>query len=80
MKDVGRSFGVSYDHDGSSGWAASDHISKREDYSLDDIYTIDYNSDVPARMPLFPPNGTIDSTIATSLLQCVPWSLSLRSC
>ena len=65
MRDVGSSFRVRYDHDSAL------QLARRDEESLNEIYTTGYTSEIPSRYPLFPPNNSIANTVATSVLQCV---------
>ena len=64
MKDLGRSFGVRYAHEGGKS-----ELVRRAPEGFDEVYSAGYTPDIPTRIPLFPPNTTVDDTVPTSLVQ-----------
>lgn len=74
LRDVVRSFAVRYDHAGASTWDARDAVgglARRDEHALDDLFNFGFNPDIPARMPLFPPNTTLDDGVAAAVLSYV---------
>ena len=78
MRDIVKSFGVTYNHNGASVWN-NGHVrdfSPRDEHGFDDVYNFGFNPDLASRLPLFPPNSTIDDGVSEALLRYVVHALT----
>ncbi|GJE85182.1 hypothetical protein PsYK624_012600 [Phanerochaete sordida] len=71
LRDIIRSFGVAYSHTGIQTWAPNNtpHLSRRDEHGFDNTTTFGYNSTLPPRLALFPPNSTLNSSVSEDTLQ-----------
>lgn len=74
MRDIVKSFGVKYNHNGARSWAARDilDLSRRDEHGFDESFNFSYNPDIDACLPLFPPNTTLDGSVSEAVVRCVP--------
>lgn len=73
MRDIIRSFGVKYNHNGARSWAAAEVIgqSRRDEHGEDTTFNVGFNPDLGSRLPLFPPNTTLDDGVSETIIRCV---------
>lgn len=63
LREVVESFAVKYGYTGARHWSADDagSLSRRAEHSIDTLLPFGFNPSIAARLPLFPPNVTLNS-------------------
>ncbi|KIP10303.1 hypothetical protein PHLGIDRAFT_11390 [Phlebiopsis gigantea 11061_1 CR5-6] len=93
LRDVVKSFAVRYDHTGARSWSAAESASlaRRAEHIETHVFHGDFDPKLPARLPIFPPNLTLNNDIgqdvisycadgASSDLQNVGFDLTCINC
>lgn len=77
MRDIIKSFGVKYNHNGARSWAATDidNLSRRDEHTIDEVFNVGFNPQIDSRLALFPPNTTLDDSVAEAVIRCVSWGV-----
>lgn len=73
IRDIIKSFGVRYNHNGARSWAAAEVIrqSRRDEHGKDTTFNVGFNPDLGSRLPLFPPNTTLDDGVSETIIRWV---------
>ena len=70
MRDIVKSFAVKYRHGSASSWAPPDSngIARRDEHGFDNTFNFGYNPTIDARLPLFPPNSSLDDGVTAAVV------------
>ena len=77
MRDIVKSFGVRYNHNGARFGATRDvlGLSRRDEHGENQFISFSYNPDIDAHFPLFPPNTTLDNDVAVAVIRYIAVSI-----
>ena len=70
LRDVVKSFAFRYDHNGARSWSAieSANLARRAEHLETDTFSGSFDPTLPARLPIFPPNLTLNTDIGQDVI------------
>ena len=74
IREIVKAFAVKYNHNGASSWAVRDVLGlpRRDEHGTDAAFNFGYNPNIDARLPLFPPNQTLNNGLPDLTTKYVP--------
>ena len=71
MREVVKSFAVKYEHAGARSWSGHDmqDLARRDSHDEGTLVNFDFSPTIDSRLALFPPNSSVDESVATTVIR-----------